>query len=94
MSKKTVKTISKIPDFKSDEEVVKFWDTHELTDYLHELKPVNIEVSLKKHISLRLAERQIKEAKIIANKKSIGYQTLLRLWIQEGINKERKIYSV
>jgi len=79
-----------IPDFKSEREAAEFWDTHDSTDYLHELKPVNIKVELKKHISIRLAPRQVKEAKLIAAKKNVGYQTLMRMWIQEGINKEKK----
>jgi len=30
----------KIPKFKSDEEAAKFWDTHDSTDYLDELKVI------------------------------------------------------
>lgn len=32
--------MSKIPKFKSEEEEVKFWDEHELTEFLDEFKEV------------------------------------------------------
>ncbi len=35
----------KIPEFSSIEEVAEFWDTHDITDYLHELKPVELRLS-------------------------------------------------
>ena len=36
---------SRIPDFSSIEEEAEWWDTHEITDYLDELRPVTLEVS-------------------------------------------------
>lgn len=42
----------------------------------------------KQLLSLRLERRQIALAKRIARGKSIGYQTLMRSWIEEGIKRE------
>jgi predicted DNA binding CopG/RHH family protein len=39
-------------------------------------------------ISLRLDPDQIDKAKKVAARKSIGYQTQLRLWIAQGIQRE------
>jgi len=36
--------MSKIPKFKSEEEEAKFWDTHDLTNYLDEFEEVNEEI--------------------------------------------------
>ena len=44
----------------------------------------------KSAISIRLDPDQITTAKTIAARKSIGYQTQLRLWIAEGIQREAK----
>ena len=44
----------------------------------------------KAAISLRLEPEQFAKAKRIARRKSIGYQTQLRLWIAEGIRREAK----
>jgi predicted DNA binding CopG/RHH family protein len=44
----------------------------------------------KAAISLRLEQEQIDKTKKIAARKSIGYQTQLRLWIAEGIQREAR----
>jgi CopG antitoxin of type II toxin-antitoxin system len=42
----------------------------------------------KKAITLRLETQQIERAKLVAQRKSIPYQTLMRMWIAEGLAKE------
>jgi predicted DNA binding CopG/RHH family protein len=44
----------------------------------------------KSPISIRLVPEQIAEAKKIAAAKSVGYQTQLRMWIAEGIQREAR----
>lgn len=90
----------KIPEFRSEEEEALFWDSHDSTDYLDDLEPVEIEVTpelkekisskreLKKPITLRLEPNQIDAVKKIASKKGLPYQTLIRMWIVEGIRRE------
>jgi hypothetical protein len=41
---KEKKIKSRIPEFKSREEEAAFWDTHDFTDYLDEMKPVKVNV--------------------------------------------------
>ncbi len=36
---------SRIPEFASIEEEAEWWDTHDITDYLDELRPVQLRVS-------------------------------------------------
>lgn len=43
----------------------------------------------KKLLTLRLERRQIEEARQIARQKGLGYLTLMRVWIQEGIDRAR-----
>lgn len=83
---------SKIPKFKSLEEERNFWDTHSVTDYLKELKPVKVKFTKpkKKLISLRLETPQIEALKTIASHKGLGYLTLIRYWISERIAKEHR----
>ena len=88
----------KLPHFKTREEEIEFWDTHSITDYLHELEPADElfvlspalarkirERAKKRMISLRLAEWQIEKSKQIAKREKIPYQVLLRQWIEEGL---------
>ena len=81
-----------IPHFKSDEEAAEFWDTHSVADYLDELEPapdVRFRLQNLKQISLRLSPGQIMTLKVIAARKGIGYQTMLRMWITERLQQER-----
>ena len=96
----------KLPNFKNEEEEAKFWATHSSADYWDEFEdveePIELEPELKKRImqnankrllTLRLEPYQIDVAKKIARRKSIGYQTLMRMWISEGIKREVKLIA-
>ncbi|HLE19357.1 MAG TPA: BrnA antitoxin family protein [Syntrophales bacterium] len=86
----------KIPKFKTEDEEREFWATHDSTDYvdwnkarrvvLPELKP-----SLKT-ISLRLPESMLEKLKLIAHKKDVPYQSLLKIFLSEKIEEELKAH--
>lgn len=83
----------KLPDFSkmSDKQIAEFWDTHDVTEYWDQLKPVKepfIDKRPKKAISMRFDEDTLQKLKIIAESKGIGYQTLIRMWIKERLKKE------
>lgn len=83
-----------IPKFKSEDEERQFWAAHDSTEYvdwkkakrvaLPELKP-----SLKT-ISLRLPESMLEELKLLANKRDVPYQSLLKIFLSERISEELK----
>ena len=86
----------KIRKFKSEDEERKFWATRDSTEYvdwkkakrvvLTELKP-----SLKT-ISLRLPESMLEELKLLAHKKDVPYQSLLKIFLSERIRQELKAH--
>jgi len=80
----------KIPKFKSLEQERKFWDTHSVTEFLDELKPVKMKFvrPKKKLISLRLDTSQIESVKEVASHKGLGYLSLIRNWIAERLSRE------
>lgn len=80
--------MKKIPKFKSEEEERRFWQTHEIVPYEPGLKKVKMTFPKprKRLISLRLDEEQLVRLKEVASKKGIGYQTMIRIWIQERLN--------
>jgi predicted DNA binding CopG/RHH family protein len=90
--------MSKIPKFKSEEEEAKFWDTHDLTNYLDEFEEVNEEIIItakkrtKKLISIRMDEDIIVALKLAADKKRMPYQTLIQSWLVEKLNAENPTY--
>ncbi len=96
---KYLKSLEDVPVFKTEEEEIEFWKSHSLIDIIDKLPEVEVEVSgelkkkieehkKKKLLTIRLYPAQIEKAKQIAIKKGIGYLTLMRNWIQEGIDKE------
>lgn len=99
--------MKKLPKFKSEEEEARFWDTHSPLDYPDEFtdvkEPFEITPALvkevarrqeerKRQLTLRMGQHQIDLAKVIAKWKGLGYQTLMRIWIIEGIHKEIKTH--
>jgi predicted DNA binding CopG/RHH family protein len=84
----------KIPKFKSEAEERKFWakeDSAEYIDWENARKVVlpKLKPSLKT-ISLRLPEHMLAEIKLLANKRDIPYQSLLKMFLAERIDKELK----
>ena len=83
-----------IPTFKSEEEEREFWATHDSTEYmdwdraeamvLPKLKPST------KTISLRLPELMLNELRLIANKRDVPYQSLIKMFLKERIDQELK----
>ncbi|MCY3022263.1 MAG: BrnA antitoxin family protein [Planctomycetota bacterium] len=82
----------KIPAFKSEAEERSFWQHHDSAEYLDwadakeaslpKLKPST------RTISLRLPEATIEELKILANKRDVPYQSLLKVFLSERIKAE------
>jgi len=86
----------RIPKFKNEEEEREFWATNDSTDYIEWDKAEriifsNLKPSVKK-ISLRLPETMIEELKLLANKRDVPYQSLLKIFLAERIEKELGIH--
>lgn len=78
---------SRIPDFKSRMEMAKFWDTHDVSDYWDELKPIKVKVArnLSQGMTIRLDAETLTKLRSKAHKKGIGPTTLARMWIMENV---------
>jgi predicted DNA binding CopG/RHH family protein len=82
----------KIPKFKNEIEEGEFWSTQDVTDYFDttELESVSFP-KLKpstKTISIRLPEMILDSIKILANKRDVPYQSLIKTYLQEKIDRE------
>lgn len=81
-----------IPAFNNEDEEREFWATHDSTEFIDWKKAErvtfsNLKPSTKK-ISLRLPESMIEELKLLANKRDVPYQSLLKIFLAERIEKE------
>jgi len=85
-----------IPEFTSENEEREFWEVHDSADYVDWSKAErmilsNLKPSVKK-ISLRLPESMIEELKLLANKRDVPYQTLMKMFLAERIEKEIRLH--
>ena len=81
---------TKIPQMDSIEELARFWDTHDLTDYDDEVEEVAEAVFERKGGAVLKVPLQPKEAeavKRIAESKGIEQTTLVRQWVLEKIHE-------
>ena len=83
---------NKIPKFKSEVDERAFWASHDSADYVDWKKGKNVifpnlRPSLKS-ISLRLPGSMIEELRLLANKRDVPYQSLLKMFLSERIAKE------
>lgn len=86
--------LKKMPEFKTEAEERAFWETHDSSDYLDwrqaqsasfpRLKPST------KTISLRLPETLLDRIKIEANKRDMPYQSLIKAWLSQDVNENRR----
>lgn len=81
------------PDFKTEAEERAFWESHDSSDYVDwsQATPVrlpNLKPSTKT-ISLRLPVTLLERIKIEANKRDVPYQSLIKAWLAEDVDKRR-----
>jgi predicted DNA binding CopG/RHH family protein len=82
-----------LPKFTSETEEREFWESHDSDDYvdwsqaeiarLPNLKPST------KTISLRLPVALLERIKVEANKRDVPYQSLIKTWLAEDVDKHR-----
>ncbi|MCK9265254.1 MAG: BrnA antitoxin family protein [Deltaproteobacteria bacterium] len=82
----------RIPAFKNEDEEREFWDSHDSSDFIdwgkaEKVTFSNLKPSTRK-ISLRLPASMIEELKLLANKRDVPYQSLLKIFLAERIEKE------
>jgi len=81
-----------IPKFKNEDQERQFWSKNDLSDYLHQFKPINIDLSeLKpstKSITIRLPESLLSSLKKLAHQKDVPYQSLLKVYLSDRVKQE------
>ncbi len=81
---------SKIPHTDSIEELARFWDTHDLTDFEDQLEEVAdsvFERESEEALTIRLQREEIDAIKRIAESKGIEEASLVREWVLEKLHQ-------
>ena len=84
----------KVPISKSEDKEREFWATADSTEYVDWSRArrvilPNLKPSLKT-ISLRLPELMLAELKLLANKRDVPYQSLIKIFLAERLEDELK----
>ena len=82
---------SRIPRFRSEAEEARFWDTHDSTAFLDELKPAKLTFARPKPkvlVSVRIAKPEVVLLRRLATQKGLGYGSLIRMWLTERLLDE------
>jgi predicted DNA binding CopG/RHH family protein len=82
----------RIPAFDSEDQEREFWRKHDSSDYVDWKKAERVRLaSLRpttRTISIRLPEPMIERLKVLANKRDVPYQSLLKMYVAERIEEE------
>lgn len=86
------KSLKAVPKFESEDEEREYWATHDSTDHVDwkRAKPMSFP-RLKpttRTISLRLPDPLLENLKMLANKRDVPYQSLLKIFLAERIEEE------
>jgi predicted DNA binding CopG/RHH family protein len=79
------------PRFKTEAEERAFWESHDSTAFVdwrraEQVRLPNLKPSTKT-ISLRLPVSLLERIKVEANKRDVPYQSLIKAWLAEDVNR-------
>jgi len=84
----------RLPEFKNEDEERVFWTSSDSTEYVDwssakRKKLIHLKPALRT-ISLRLPVSMIEELKVLANRRDVPYQSLLKVFLAERLAMERQ----
>jgi predicted DNA binding CopG/RHH family protein len=93
-----MKKLKEIPKFENEEQEREFWANENSTEFidwenaestvLPNLKPTTTT------ISLRMSESMLNKIRLVANKRDVPYQSLIKIFLKERIDEELKLSKV
>jgi predicted DNA binding CopG/RHH family protein len=82
--------MKKVPEFKTEEEEIKFWETHSIADYWDE--PEEGKEIFKRPkltpVTLKFDPLVLKKIKMLARKRGISYNSYIRYLVAKSVEKE------
>ena len=83
-----------IPQFETEAQEQEFWSTHDSTDYVDWSKAPHITFGRLKPstqtISIRLPVALLEDLKLLANKRDVPYQSLVKIFLAERVAQEQR----
>ncbi len=89
-----MENLKKVPKFKNEDEEFEFWSVHDITDYVDISKSKRVIFPNLKpsttSVLIRLPEFLLAEIKMLAHKKDVPYQSLMKIYLAEKVKEELK----
>ncbi len=94
---KVKQRMRKVPKFENENQERDFWASHNSTEFVdwrraERVKLPNLRPTTRT-ISIRLPESMIERLKILANKRDIPYQSLLKMFVADRLEEELRSTS-
>jgi predicted DNA binding CopG/RHH family protein len=94
--------MKKVPEFKNEDEEFEFWSSTgggaDSTEYVDWSKATRVKlVKLRptlRTISVRLPVAMVEDLKILANQRDVPYQSLLKVFLAERLQREKARQTV
>jgi predicted DNA binding CopG/RHH family protein len=91
------KPLKPIPKFENEAQEQEFWSIHDSIDYVDWSKAQRVTFGRLKPstqtISIRLPEALLEDLKLLANKRDVPYQSLLKIFLAERVAQELRSLS-
>ena len=88
------KTREPIPQFKNEAQEQEFWSSHDSTDYVDWSQAQRVTFGRLKPstqtISIRLPVALLEDLKLLANKRDVPYQSLVKIFLAERVAQEQR----
>lgn len=89
------KKLKEIPKFKNEDKERDFWATADSSEYFDWNNPVKLDLTNLKpsteSISLRLPVSLLARIKVIANKRDVPYQSLMKIFLSEKVDELKSV---
>jgi hypothetical protein len=88
MSLDIVTDLESIPFFANTEEEARFWETHQISSTLMQSSLASTDTNESTTITLRMDPRMLSRLKRLARQRYLNYQSMLKQWVAERLEKE------
>lgn len=91
------KVARRIPKFETEAQERAFWASADSTEYVNWRQARQVKLTrlrpTTRVISMRLPETMIERLKVLANKRDVTYQSLLKMYVAENLEAELRAAS-
>jgi predicted DNA binding CopG/RHH family protein len=91
------KQLKPIPTFDNEVQEQEFWSSHDSTNYVDWSQAERVTLTRLRPstqtISIRLPEALLEDLKLLANKRDVPYQSLMKIFLAERVAQELRSQS-